>query len=137
MPTTGLVAASFTHGVNRNLDPHLHTHVVMANMVHGHDGRWSACDHRGLSAHRGATSAIYEAHLRAALTTRLGVQWVDAPGSVRKWRGSPSSPAVSSRRDPPTSVATCPRGIAFGPGRADRMGGDPVRKAMQGSTSPS
>src|ERR1035437_4320572 len=28
IPTTGLVAASFTHGVNRNLDPHLHTHVV-------------------------------------------------------------------------------------------------------------
>ena len=79
VPTTGLVAASFTHGVNRNLDPHLHTHVVMANMVHGADSRWSACDHRGLSAHRAATSAIYEAHLRGELTTRLGVSWVEAP----------------------------------------------------------
>jgi conjugative relaxase-like TrwC/TraI family protein len=79
VPTTGLVAASFTHGVNRNLDPHLHTHVVMANMVHGLDGRWSACDHRGLSAHRGAASAIYESHLRRELTTRLGVQWAGAP----------------------------------------------------------
>ncbi len=77
--TTGLVAASFTHGVNRNLDPHLHTHVVMANMVHGPDARWSACDHRGLSAHRGATSAIYEAHLRGELTARLGVRWVAEP----------------------------------------------------------
>ncbi len=79
VPTTGLVAASFTHGVNRNLDPHLHTHVVMANMVHGPDSRWSACDHRGLSAHRGATSAIYEAHLRGELTTRLGLRWVEGP----------------------------------------------------------
>jgi conjugative relaxase-like TrwC/TraI family protein len=79
VPTTGLVAASFTHGVNRNLDPHLHTHVVMANMVHGIDGRWSACDHRGLSAHRRAASAIYEAHLRGELTARLGVQWVEGP----------------------------------------------------------
>ena len=80
MPTTGLVAASFTHGVNRNLDPHLHTHVVMANMVHGLDGRWSACDHRGLSAHRAAASAVYESHLRARLSSRLGIRWVETPG---------------------------------------------------------
>jgi conjugative relaxase-like TrwC/TraI family protein len=79
VPTTGLVAASFTHGVSRNLDPHLHTHVVMANMVHGLDGRWSACDHRGLAAHRAAASAIYEAHLRGELTARLGVRWAEAP----------------------------------------------------------
>ena len=79
VPTTGLVAASFTHGVSRNLDPHLHTHVVMANMVHGLDGRWSACDHRGLSAHRGTTSAVYESHMRAELSSRLGVPWVEGP----------------------------------------------------------
>jgi conjugative relaxase-like TrwC/TraI family protein len=80
VPTTGLVAASFTHGVNRNLDPHLHTHVVMANMVHGLDGRWGACDHRGLTAHRAAASAVYESHLRAGLTSRLGLRWVGTPG---------------------------------------------------------
>ena len=80
VPTTGLVAGSFTHGVNRNLDPHLHTHVVMANMVHGADGRWSACDHRGLSAHRVAASAVYESHLRVELTSRLGIRWVEASG---------------------------------------------------------
>jgi conjugative relaxase-like TrwC/TraI family protein len=79
VPTTGLVAASFTHGVNRNLDPHLHTHIVMANMVHGLDGRWSACDHRGLSAHRAAIGAVYEAHLRGELSVRLGVRWVEGP----------------------------------------------------------
>jgi hypothetical protein len=80
VPTTGLVAASFTHGVNRNLDPHLHTHVVMANMVHGLDGRWGACDHRGLSAHRAAASAVYESHLRARLSSVLGIRWVESPG---------------------------------------------------------
>jgi conjugative relaxase-like TrwC/TraI family protein len=79
VPTTGLVAASFTHGVNRNLDPHLHTHIVMANMVHGLDGRWSAFDHRGLSAHRAAIGAVYEAHLREELSARLGVRWVEGP----------------------------------------------------------
>jgi conjugative relaxase-like TrwC/TraI family protein len=79
IPTTGMIGASFTHGVNRNLDPHLHTHVVMANMVHGLDGRWSAFDHRGLSAHRTAIGAVYEAHLREELSNRLGVRWVDGP----------------------------------------------------------
>jgi conjugative relaxase-like TrwC/TraI family protein len=87
VPTTGLVAASFTHGVNRNLDPHLHTHVVVANMVHGLDSRWSACDHRGISAHRGAASAVYESHVRAELSRRIGVQWVDAPGLRTEIRG--------------------------------------------------
>lgn len=80
VPTTGLVAATFTHGVNRNLDPHLHSHVVMANLVHGLDGRWSACDQRGLSAHRGAADAVYGAHLRTELAARLNIGWAATPG---------------------------------------------------------
>jgi conjugative relaxase-like TrwC/TraI family protein len=79
IPTDGVLAGAFTHGVNRNHDPHLHTHVVMANLVHGEDGRWSACDQRGLWAHRGAGSAVYESHLRAELTARLGIDWTQAP----------------------------------------------------------
>jgi conjugative relaxase-like TrwC/TraI family protein len=73
--TTGVIGGLFTHAVNRNLDPHLHSHVVVANLVHGVDGRWSACDWRGLSAHRPAAAAIYEAHLRAGLSADLGVRW--------------------------------------------------------------
>jgi conjugative relaxase-like TrwC/TraI family protein len=80
VPTTGLVGAEFTHGVNRNLDPHLHTHVVVSNMVHGLDSRWSASDHRGLSAHQSAAAAVYDAHLRAEISARLDVGWVEAPG---------------------------------------------------------
>ena len=75
LATTGAVAAAFTHGVSRNGDPHLHSHVVVANLVHGVDGRWSACDGRGLHAHRLAASSVYEAHLRAALSDELGVRW--------------------------------------------------------------
>lgn len=78
--TTGMVATSFTHGVNRNLDPHLHTHVVMANMVHGVDGRWSSVDQRGLWAHREAARSVYEAHLRADLSSTLGVSWESGRG---------------------------------------------------------
>jgi conjugative relaxase-like TrwC/TraI family protein len=76
--TSGFAGAQFTHGVNRNLDPHLHSHVVVVNAVHGVDGRWSACDGRGLDAHRAAAGAVYEAHLRHGLTSTLGLRW-DAP----------------------------------------------------------
>jgi hypothetical protein len=78
--TTGFAGAAFTHGVNRNLDPHLHSHVVVVNAVHGVDGRWSAVDGRGLDAHRRAAGAVYEAHLRDALTASLGVRWDGPPG---------------------------------------------------------
>ncbi len=80
LPTSGAAAGLFTHGVNRNGDPHLHSHVVMANLVHGADGRWSACDWRGLDAHRRAASAVYEAHLRTGLTSALGVRWANSSG---------------------------------------------------------
>jgi conjugative relaxase-like TrwC/TraI family protein len=75
LATSGVVGARVTHGVNRNQDPHLHTHVVAANLVHGSDGIWSACDRRGLEAHRVAADACYQAHLRSELVTTLGVQW--------------------------------------------------------------
>jgi conjugative relaxase-like TrwC/TraI family protein len=77
--TSGLAAGAFTHGVNRNVDPHLHTHVVMANLVHGEDGRWSALDQRALWAHQRTAAAVYEAHFRAELTGRLGLRWTQSP----------------------------------------------------------
>ncbi len=79
IPTGGMVAGQFTHAVSRSGDPHLHSHVVMANLVHGADGRWSACDRRGLDAHRRAASALYEAHLRAGLAETMGVRWTAPP----------------------------------------------------------
>jgi conjugative relaxase-like TrwC/TraI family protein len=75
VPASGAAAAVFSHGVSRNADPHVHSHVVLANLVHGADGRWSSTDQRALFAHRPAASAAYHAHVRAALTDALGVQW--------------------------------------------------------------
>ncbi|MGH8980658.1 MAG: MobF family relaxase [Acidimicrobiales bacterium] len=74
-PARGLVSALFTHGVSRALDPHLHSHVVVANLTHGVDGRWSALDGRGLFAHGRAAGALYDAELRHLLSVRLGVSW--------------------------------------------------------------
>ena len=37
VPAPGMVAATFRHTVNRNLDPQLHTHAVVANLTVGPD----------------------------------------------------------------------------------------------------
>ncbi|HUA94473.1 MAG TPA: MobF family relaxase, partial [Acidimicrobiales bacterium] len=75
VPVSGLVGAAFTHSVSRALDPHLHTHVVVANLGHGPDGRWTAVDGRGLFAHALAAGHLYDAHLRHRLTERLDLGW--------------------------------------------------------------
>jgi conjugative relaxase-like TrwC/TraI family protein len=74
-PVAGLVEARFTHGVSRAHDPHLHTHVVVANLGHGPDGRWTALDGRGFHAHAPTAGALYDAELRHRLSVGLGLQW--------------------------------------------------------------
>jgi conjugative relaxase-like TrwC/TraI family protein len=97
---SGLVAAVFTHGVSRALDPHLHSHVVVANLAQGADGRWRALDGRGLYAHGHAAGALYDAVLRHGITARTGHDW--SPRESGSWELSSVDPAVigalSSRR---------------------------------------
>ena len=69
LPTTGLVAGEFVHRTSRALDPHLHTHLVVANVARGVDGRWSTLDGRRMFSHAHATRAIYHARLRMELAT--------------------------------------------------------------------
>ena len=68
----GLVAAAFRHRTSRAGDPQLHTHVLVANLGHGPDGRWSALDGRRLYAHARTASFLYHAVLRGELTRSLG-----------------------------------------------------------------
>ncbi len=70
-----VAAAGFVHRVSRALDPHLHSHVVMANLGRGPEGNFTALDGRGLYAHAPAAAALYHAQLRHELTTRLGVDF--------------------------------------------------------------
>jgi conjugative relaxase-like TrwC/TraI family protein len=75
VPTDGAIGAAFIHRVSRALDPHLHTHVVVANVARGPDGRWTGIDGRGLFAHAVAAGELYDAELRRGLSTALGVSW--------------------------------------------------------------
>lgn len=75
LPSTGAVAGQFLHRTSRALDPHLHTHLVVANVAQGVDGTWSAVDSRRLFGHLGAAQAVYHARLRLELSERAGVSW--------------------------------------------------------------
>lgn len=54
-----MVAAAFTHNTSRNLDPQLHTHVVVANMSQGEDGKWRAIENNSLYQHKMLIGAVY------------------------------------------------------------------------------
>jgi conjugative relaxase-like TrwC/TraI family protein len=70
----GFVGAAFGHRTSRAVDPHLHTHVLLAYPVHA-EGRWTALDGRRCFPWAKPVGHLYEAQLRAELTRRLGVTW--------------------------------------------------------------
>ena len=65
------VVATFRHDTSRNLDPQLHTHSVLANMVQGEDGKWRTMANEGLYERQKLIGAIYRNELAAGLA-RLG-----------------------------------------------------------------
>jgi conjugative relaxase-like TrwC/TraI family protein len=75
LASTGAAAGEFVHRTSRALDPHLHTHLVVANVAQGVDGMWSAVDSRRVHAHLRAGQGIYHARLRFEITDRLGAEW--------------------------------------------------------------
>lgn len=73
--TDGFIAAGFRHRTSRDLDPLLHTHVLVANSVRAADGRWRTIDATALYEHAKTGGYVYQAQLRHELTARLGVGW--------------------------------------------------------------
>ena len=66
-----IVAAAFRHDTSRNLDPQLHTHAVLANMVQGEDGKWRSMANEGLYERQKLIGMLYRNELAAGLA-RLG-----------------------------------------------------------------
>ena len=62
-----IVAATFRHDTSRNLDPQLHTHSVIANMVQGEDGKWRSMANEGLYAQQKLIGMLYRSELAAGL----------------------------------------------------------------------
>ena len=66
--TDGWIVAAFEHHTSRAGDPQLHTHLVVPNLLHGADGKWSAVDSKAVYRHALTASYLYHAVLRAQLT---------------------------------------------------------------------
>jgi len=76
-----MVAATFRHDTSRNLDPQLHTHAVIANMVQGEDGKWRTMANEPLYRRQKLAGMVYRAELARELL-RLGyrIEKVHADG---------------------------------------------------------
>ena len=85
----GFAGALYTHEMSRAGDPHLHTHLVVANAVEGSDGRWSAPDMRPVFQAAKTAGTIAEAAMRAELTRRLGVEWGEVRNGTAELAGVP------------------------------------------------
>ena len=44
MKTDNLVMARFNHYESRELDPQLHSHIVLMNLTKGDDGKWRSIE---------------------------------------------------------------------------------------------
>ncbi len=62
-----IVASTFRHDTSRNLDPQLHTHAVLANMVKGEDGKWRSMANESLYANQKLIGMLYRNELAAGL----------------------------------------------------------------------
>ena len=89
IPTDGWIAAGFEHHTSRAGDPQLHTHLVVPNLLHGADGRWSAVDAKAIYRHALTGSYLYHAVLRGELTARLGVEWTTPVKGIAEVAGLP------------------------------------------------
>lgn len=97
--TRGFIGAAFRHRTSRELDPQLHTHVLVANVARGTDGKWGALDGRLMYAHSKTAGYLYEANLRHELTARLGLEFQPARNGIGDLRGfSPGVLRAFSRR---------------------------------------
>jgi conjugative relaxase-like TrwC/TraI family protein len=132
--TSGWAAATFGHRTSRAGDPQLHTHCVIANLVHRDDGAWVAIDATVLYRWAKAAGSIYQEELRRRLSDRLGVGWgpdrngcremtgitetqlrafskrtVQIEAHLTAHGGLPADPKQRMRADEAASVATRPR----------------------------
>ena len=65
------VIATFRHDTSRNLDPALHTHSVIANMLLGPDGKWRTMANESLYGSKMLLGALYRNELAGELA-KLG-----------------------------------------------------------------
>jgi conjugative relaxase-like TrwC/TraI family protein len=83
----GYLAAAYRHRSSRNGDPQLHTHVLIANVTRGPDGKWTRLYHPAIYDHAKTAGYLYEANLRHELSRSLGVQWQEVRKGIAEVEG--------------------------------------------------
>ncbi|WP_345475920.1 MobF family relaxase [Actinoallomurus oryzae] len=98
--TSGLMGWVMWHTVARPVDgqapdPHLHPHIVLANMARGVDGKWSTFGAGGQDLHRHAhaADALVKARIRRELTRVYGTEWARNP-ATGAWEITAVPPAL-------------------------------------------
>ena len=82
-----LTGVRYEHRTSRAGDPHVHSHVLLANKQLCADGKWRTVDGVGLFHEARAAGTIYQAVLREELSARLGVRWADTVNGCAEIKG--------------------------------------------------
>lgn len=110
--SAGIVAGAFEHMSGGAGQPHLHAHVVLANLAAREDGQWGCLVGSELWRWREGLGACFQLALRAGLAAAgLSLAWDIGPGGLGEVAGvtSEARAAASSR-----SLATRAGAIWFG-----------------------
>ena len=91
VPSEGMLAVTAQGTTNRNGDPQLHHHVVIANQARRKsDGAWRALDGTLLFGARPLATQVWGRTLRSHLSAALGVEWTEpTPDGHREIEGVP------------------------------------------------
>jgi len=79
--TRNMIAATFLHDVNRNNEPQLHVHAVIANATKASDGKWHAVHNDQLYRNQHLLGAVHNAELRARIEA-LGYETTPARNPI-------------------------------------------------------
>ena len=140
--SAGIVAGAFEHMSGGAGQPHLHAHVVLANLAAREDGQWGCLVGSELWRWREGLGACFQLALRAGLAgAGLSLSWDIGPGGLGEVVGVTSEArAVASSR----SLATRAGAIWFGiaTARTNRVaqgrsrGGEAARSGDPRTTGP-
>ncbi len=106
------VIATFRHETSRNLDPALHTHSVIANMLQGPDGKWRTMANERLYASKMLLGAMYRSELAAELKVLgYGIERTHADGRFEIAGVSRDTVEAFSTRRAEIEAAMAERGL--------------------------
>lgn len=152
VPTTGLIGVEFCHRATRPGeddpcgDPHLHTHVTIANLAHGEDGQWNALDAELMYPLLRGVGAVEEAAFRLRATQKLAalghlIEWTQPVNGIAEIKGLDRRDWIEqfSRRSAEADAVLEHKGLmeaaGSGPSAARDQAGHETRRAKESGLS--